>query len=347
MTTFDSIGIMIDSGKCGLPGGTREVVDEAVWAEQTGFQSVWVGESRLTVDSMVPITLIAGATERIKVGSGVLPYRTRNVALLALSFKTLEILAPGRIRLGLGAWWEPIASQTGLPNTKPLTAMREVLTVVKGLLAGDTVSLDGEFVKVRDIRLDGLGDDDGGAYPIPVYIGAVREKMVRLAGELADGVLLDFLVPPSYTVAATAQAHDAARQAGRDPSTFELPQLVAFAADDVDPDAAVDTCRYFLTQYIAQQPHITEHCGAEPDVIERVKREVGWPATRNEIRNAMRHVPDALVHSVAACGTVSQALDKIGEWIDAGCTEPVLTALGDRPIEALAALANKAQVHHD
>jgi 5,10-methylenetetrahydromethanopterin reductase len=342
MGMFDRLGIMIDSGKCGFPGGTRAVVDEAKWAEEAGFFSVWVGESRLSVDALVPITLIASETSRIKVGSGVLPYRTRNAALIALTFKTLETMAPGRMRLGLGAWWEPLATQTGLPNRKPLTAMREVLTVVSGLLDGGTVSLDGEFVNVRDIRFDGLADDVPKAYGIPLYIGAVRPKMVALAGELCDGVLLDFLVPPSYTVDALGWLAEGAARSGRDLAGFEVPQLIGFAVDDHDPAAAVDTCRSFLTQYIAQQPHIAEYCGAEPEVVARIQAEAGWPATKAEIRNAMRHVPDSLVHSVAATGTVTQALDKIGEWIDAGCTEPVLTALGDAPLDGFQALARKA-----
>ena len=333
---------MIDSGKCGFPGGTRAVVDEAKWAEEAGFSSVWVGESRLTVDALIPITLIASETRHIKVGSGVLPYRTRNAALLALTFKTLETLAPGRMRLGLGAWWEPLASQTGLPNHKPLTAMREVTTVVKGLLDGKTVSLDGEFVNVRNIRFDGLADDVPKQYEVPLYIGAVRPKMVALAGELCDGVLLDFLVPPSYTVEAVGWAHAAASSVGRSTTAFDVPQLVGFAADDIDPDESVNVCRSFLTQYIAQQPHIAEYCGADPELVARIKRDAGWPATKAEVRSAMRHVPDSLVHSVTACGTVSNALDKIGEWVDAGCTEPVLTALGERPLEGFAALAKKA-----
>ena len=62
-------------------------------------------------------------------GSGILPYRTRNVGLFAVTFKTLDDLAPGRMRMGLGPWWEPLASRTGLPNRKPLKAMREVITV--------------------------------------------------------------------------------------------------------------------------------------------------------------------------------------------------------------------------
>ena len=345
MALLDRIGIMIDSGKCGFPGGTREVVEEAKWAEEAGFHSVWVGESRLTVDALVPITLIAAETKRIKVGSGVLPYRTRNAALIALTFKTLETLSPGRMRLGLGAWWEPLATQTGLPNRKPLTAMREVLTVVKGLLDGKTVTLDGEFVNVRDIRFDGLADDVPKPFDIPLYIGAVRPKMVALAGELCDGVLLDFLLPPSYTVDAMGWIRDAATAAGRNVDAFEVPQLIGFCADDNDPAAAVDTCRAFLTQYIAQQPHIAEYCGADPELVQRIQADAGWPATKAEVRKAMRHVSDEFVHSVTATGTITQALDKIGEWMDAGCTEPVLTALGEHPIENFKALARKAQTH--
>lgn len=343
---FDRIGVMIDSGKCGLPGGTQQVVAEAQWAEDAGFFSVWVGESRLTVDAMVPISLIAGSTKRVKVGSGVLPYRTRNAALLALSFKTLEVLAPGRIRFGLGAWWEPLATQTGLPNTKPLKAMREVVQVVSGLLGGQTVSYQGEFVNVDHIRFDGPDDDEGRSYNIPIYIGAVRPKMVELAGEIADGVLLDFLVPPSYTVNAIKQARVGAQKASRDFNKFEVPQLIGFSASDTDPDECVNYCRAFLTQYIAQQPHIAEFCGAEKELVARIQADAGWPATKADIKNAMKHVPDSLVHSVTACGTVVQSLDKIEEWISAGCSEPILTALGTNPISSFEALARKAGIRN-
>ena len=344
--TFDRIGIMIDSGKCGVPNGTREVVAEAQWAEDAGFFSVWVGESRLTVDAMIPISLIAGSTKRVNVGSGVLPYRTRNAALLALSFKTLEVLAPGRIRLGLGAWWEPLATQTGLPNTKPLKAMREVVEVVSGLIGGKTVSYQGEFVNVDRIRFDGPDDDDGRAYDIPIYIGAVRPKMVALAGEVADGVLLDFLVPPSYTVDAIEQARAGAQKASRDFSKFEVPQLIGFSASDTDPDECVEYCRAFLTQYIAQQPHIAEFCGADKELVARIQADAGWPATKADIKKAMRHVSDTLVHSVTACGTVAQSLEKIEEWISAGCSEPILTALGTNPISSFEALARKAGIRN-
>lgn len=341
-------GVMINSSNQRRADGTSaafaDIVAQGVWAEEHGFEGVWVGEGRLATSAVIPMTLIAANTKRIKVGSGILPYRTRNAALLAVTFKTLDDLAPGRMRLGLGPWWEPLATRTGLPNRKPLLAMREVITVCRELLAGRSVTFKGEFVDVDDIRFDGPDDDDGRAYPVPIYIGAVRMGMVQLSGEIADGVLLDFLVPPSYNVEAMDAVRRGAAISGRSLDGFEVPQLVAASIDDNDPASAVDDCRAFLTQYIAQQPHITETCGAEPELIDAIKAELRWPATKAEIRHTMRLVPDSLVHSVCACGTSTQALDKISEWVDAGCTEPAITSLSPRPIDTLEALAKAANL---
>lgn len=345
-------GVMISSGSRSLRDGATgrhafsPVVEQAQWAEEHGFEGVWVGEGRLATSAVIPMSLIAANTTRIKVGSGILPYRTRNAALLAVTFKTLDDLAPGRMRLGLGPWWEPLATRTGLANRKPLKAMREVIAVCRELLAGHTVTYHGEFVDVEDIRFDGPQDDGGKAYPVPIYIGAVRMGMVQLSGEVADGVLLDFLVPPSYNVEAMDAVRRGAALSGRSLDDFEVPQLIATSIDDDDPASAVDDCRAFLTQYIAQQPHITETCGAEPELIDAIKAELRWPATTAEVRHTMRLVPDSLVHSVCACGTAVQAMDKIMEWVDAGCTEPAITPLSPDPLttlEAIAAVANLAR----
>ncbi|MEI6743096.1 MAG: LLM class flavin-dependent oxidoreductase, partial [bacterium] len=101
-----------------------------------------------------------------------------------------------------------------------------------------------------------------------------------------------------------------------------------------------------LTQYIAQQPHIAEFCGADKELVARIQADAGWPATKADIKKAMRHVSDTLVHSVTACGTVAQSLDKIEEWISAGCSEPILTALGTNPISSFEALARKAGIRN-
>lgn len=345
-----NFGLMISSGAPSRPGGPDfqggygAIVSQAQWAEEHGFSGVWVGEGRLVTNAVVPITLIAAHTKRIKVGSGILPYRTRNAALLAVTWKTLDDLAPGRMRMGLGGWWEPLATRCGLPNHKPLKAMREVITVTKEMLAGGSVTHHGEFVDVEQVKFDGPSDDDGHAYPVPVYIGAVRMGMCALAGEIADGVLLDFLVPPSYNDLAIEAVQAGAAKSGRSLDDFEVPQLVAVSANDNDPQKAIDDCKEFLTQYIAQQPHITEFCGADEELVAKVKSIVQWPATKAEIREAMRFVPNELTQSVAACGTTTDVLDKIEEWFDHGCTEAVITPLGDDPFGTLDGIASKANL---
>lgn len=294
-------------------------------AEALGFGTVWLGEGRLTGSVIPHMTAVLRETSTIKVGSGILPYRTRNVGILAGTFKTFDEFAPGRSIMGLGPWWEPLATRLGLPNAKPLKAMREVITVSKELLAGRTVTFHGEFVDVTDIRFDSPHDDFGRAYDVPIYIGAVRFGMVALSGEIADGVLLDFLLPPSYTVEAWEAIRKGAAKSGRSLEGFGVPQLIACSVDDDDPQKAIDECKYFLTQYVAQQSHITEFSGADPELIAAVKAKVGWPATSAQIKDAMSLLSNEFVQSVCACGSTSDAVDKIDEFVEAGVTEAVLT----------------------
>src|SRR5438309_8265345 len=92
----------------------RDGMRYAQLAEANGFEAVWQAESRLVREATVPLAAFAAVTDRIKVGSGVIPIWTRNVGLLAATFATLDELAPGRVLLGLGAWWEPLASKVGV-----------------------------------------------------------------------------------------------------------------------------------------------------------------------------------------------------------------------------------------
>ncbi len=321
-----------------------EAVRTAQAAESLGFDTIWMGEGRLT-GSIVPLmTMVLANTDRVKVGTSVLPYRTRNVALLAGTFKTFDEMAPGRAIMGLGAWWEPLASRTGLPNTKPLKAMREVITVSKRLLGGETVTYDGEFVQVTDIRFDSPHDDEGRVYDVPIYTGPVRFKMVELSGEIADGVALDFLVPPSYTVSAVEALERGAAKADRTLADVGVAQLISCAVDDVDPQQAIDECKFFLTQYIAQQPHITEFSGADPQLVEDIQKIVQWPATTDQIKQAMALVSNEFTQSVCACGTSSEAVERIRDYVDVGVEEPILVPRGGRDLETASTIFEKGRL---
>src|SRR5947209_1974853 len=123
-------------------------------AEEHGFEAVWQAESRLVREATVPMAAYAAVTERIRVGSGVVNNWTRNVGLLAATFSTLDDLAPGRVILGIGAWWDPLAAKVGIERRRPLQAMRETVEVTRRLLAMERVTFEGQFVNVHDIQID-------------------------------------------------------------------------------------------------------------------------------------------------------------------------------------------------
>src|SRR5258708_33647210 len=123
----------------------REAIEYVRYAEERGFAAVWQADSRLVRECSVAMAAFAATTDNIRVGSGVVDCWTRNPARLAATFSTLDDLAPGRIILGIGAWWEPLATKVGVNRVRPLTAMREIVTAVRALLANETVTFDGEF----------------------------------------------------------------------------------------------------------------------------------------------------------------------------------------------------------
>ncbi len=131
-----------------------EGMEYTKYAEQKGFEAVWQADSRLVRDAIVPMSAFAAVTDTIKIGSGVVDCWTRNPARLAATFSTLDDLAPGRVILGIGAWWDPLAAKVGISRAKPLRAMREIITAVRALLANETVTMNGEFVQLDGVELD-------------------------------------------------------------------------------------------------------------------------------------------------------------------------------------------------
>ncbi len=299
----------------------------AKYAEEKGFEAVWQAESRLVRDAIVPMAAYAAVTERIKIGSGVINNWTRNIGLLAATFLTLDDLAPDRIICGIGAWWDPLAKNVGIDRRKPLKAMRETIYVMRKLLNMERVTFHGEFHHVDGIELDVV---HGRREPrnVPIYIGATGPKMMELAGEIADGVVLNYCVPPEYNDMAMEHLEIGACKAGRSVDDLDRPQLVVCSVD-YDRQKALDGARALLTQYLAQQPHIAKASGVKPEVVQEIQSILGWPATEEQIHKAMHLVPDDLVQRITASGTPEEVKAKVQEYIDHGATYPILYPLGD------------------
>ena len=304
----------------------REGMEIARYAESKGFHAIWQAERRLVREATVPMAAFLAVTERIKVGSGVVNNWTRNPALLASTFSTLDDLAPGRVILGIGAWWEPLASKVGVNRTKPLLAMRETIEAVRALLADQHVTYDGEFVHLDGVELDYVHQERR-PKDVPIYIGATGMQMMELAGEIADGVVLNYLVSPIYNDKAMDHLERGARRAGRSATDLDRPQLVVCSLDE-DRAAALDAARLLVTQYLGQQPHIMKASGVPESLLEDISKVLTWPATAEEVEAASKFVPDEGVQMITASGTAEECKAKVAEYVHRGCTCPVLYPLG-------------------
>ncbi|MFN2137075.1 MAG: LLM class flavin-dependent oxidoreductase [Candidatus Promineifilaceae bacterium] len=305
----------------------QEGIELVQYAESKGFEAVWQAESRLVRDAIVPMAAFAATTDRIKVGSGVTNNWTRNIGLLAATFLTLDDLAPDRIICGIGAWWDPLAQKVGIERRKPLTAMRETVEVLRRLLAMETVTFDGEFHHVDGIQLDVV---HGNTEPrnVPIYIGATGMKMMEMTGEIADGAVLNYLVNPKYNLQAMDALERGAKKAGRSIDDIDRPQLMICSVG-ADRAASLDAARKMITQYLGQQPHLMKASGVSQELLDDIHQVLSWPATEEEIENAMHLVPDDVVQMCTASGSPEEVRAKVREYVDNGATCPILYPLGD------------------
>jgi len=305
----------------------REGMEYVQYAESRGFEAVWQAESRLVRDAIVPMAAFAAVTSKIKIGSGVINNWTRNAAIISTTYLTLDDLAPNRVILGIGAWWDPLAKNVGITRAKPLKAMREVVTVVRDLLAMKNVTYHGEFVNVMGIEHDIV---HGRREPrhVPIYIGATGMQMMELAGEIADGVVLNYLVSPKYNQEALQHLEIGAKKAGRTLDALDRPQLVVCSVD-ADRQKALDGARKLVTQYLGQQPHIMKASGVSQALLDEIGKVLHWPATEEDVERAMKLVPDEVVQLITASGSPDEVRQKVAEYRSYGCTCPILYPLGD------------------
>jgi len=301
-------------------------------AEQAGFEAVWQAESRLVREATVPMAAYAAVTDRIGIGSGVVNTWTRNVGLLAATFSTLDDLAPGRVKLGVGAWWDPLAAKVGIHRHHMLRCMRETVEATRRLLAMERVTYHGEFVHLDDVEID-IVHGDRSPKNVPILIGATAMKMMELAGEIGDGVVLNYLVGPAYNREAMEHLAIGAERGGRTVEDVDRPQLVVCSLDP-DRSLALDRARELVTQYLGQQPHIMKASGVAPELLEEIGAKLTWPASEAEIQAAMHLVPDEVVQLITASGTADECRAKVQEYVDSGCTCPILYPLGD-DVEAM------------
>src|SRR6266545_6672584 len=184
-------------------------------AERWGYTDAWSFEVD-GVDCFSPLAVVAMATG-MRVGTAIANVYTRGPATLAVSAAGLAEIAPGRFCLGIGAGSQPIVETwNGGKFSRPATRVREMTLFLRKALAGERVVFRGETFSVDGFRLARPP-----AEPVPIHIAALRPGMLRVAGEVGDGAIINWLaaddVPRSVQV-----VREAAQKAGRDPDSVEI-----------------------------------------------------------------------------------------------------------------------------
>jgi probable F420-dependent oxidoreductase len=291
--------------------GLPAAVDAARWAAELGYSSYWTAETT-GPEAFGTLAAVNGVAPSLDLGTGVLALQLRTPPLAAMSAATLQGLAPERdILLGIGISSPVVTSQWhGAPfGDRPLAQVREYVELVRQCLSGEAVTFQGDFYDVRRFR---LGVRLGDRKP-KIVIGALNEQMLRLAGEIADGVLLNYL-PASLVPWSVEQV----RKGGNATIYAYVHVGVCDRADGID-HARRDLFSYAVVDSYARN---FERAGFADEVAEVRDRHQA-----KDREGALAAVSDRMVDAIDIMGDADHVAASVQAYVDAGVDMPVIMPL--------------------
>ena len=291
----------------GLPpeAPVPDLVELAEGAERLGYDYVWVNDERLERDPSTVLAAIAMRTSRLRLGPGVTNPYSRHPALLATAAATLDELSGGRAVLGIGAGGTNHRA-LGIEREAPVVALREALEVIRGLLAGATVTVEGRVVRATSATL-GFEAREG----LPIYIGARGPKVLELAGELADGVIVGNVASEDGWRYALERVSKGAARAGRDLDQLALVAWVYACVAD-DGEAALDAIRPMAATSLVTSRPVLDRLGIEmPAAFRREMEASEWSLARESVSRAGRTLPPEVVNRFGIAGPPDQCRERL------------------------------------
>jgi probable F420-dependent oxidoreductase len=299
--------------------GPAAALEVARTAEQLGYRSFWTAETT-GPEAFATLAAAGAAAPSLGLGTGVLAIQLRSAPLAAMSAATLQALHPDNdVLLGVGIS-SPVVTQRwhGVPyGDRPLARMREYVEVVQACLSGESVSTDGEFHQLSRFK---LGIRLGERRP-KVVLGALNPGMLRLAGEVADGVLLNYL-PASHVASCAAHVREGEAKAGRPEGSCRVYGYVHVGV--AEREDGIDLARRDLFSYVVVDAYAQAFRDAGfGDEVDEVRarhaaqdREGGLPA-----------VTDPLVVAIDQMGDAAHVQTSVQAYVDAGIEVPVVMPL--------------------
>jgi F420-dependent oxidoreductase-like protein len=286
-------------------------------ADRLGFDAAYVTHIAGR-DSLTVLAAYAGATESIRLGTGVVPIFSRTPATMAQTAATLDELSGGRMVLGLGISHRvTVENWHGAQITKPVTQMREYLAAVRAILRGEPPP-ESEFFPTR---FQFMGYEARGE--LPVYVAALSPNMLRLAGERADGVMLWLCSPDYIADEVIPRVREGREAAGMPLDGFDVVAAVPAAVTD-DPDAARATFRQDLIPYASLPFYraMLERSGFAGDLA---AFDAGMAA--GDVERAKAGLSDRMLAALAGIGSSEDVRGAVERYRAAGVTSPCIGGL--------------------
>jgi len=326
MIVMERVGI----GFTGAPSPVEEMVEYVRLAEKSGFESAWMAEDYFLRDAVSPLACFALATKKIKVAVGVINPYSRNSAVIAETIATIDELSGGRAILTLGTGVPPLIEQMGIKYERPLAIMRESVHAVRELLAGEEVTFQGRAINLKNVTL--------GVNPyffllehfkpirsrIPIYVAAIGPKMLQLAGEIGDGVLLTAGCSPQYVKYAVENIKIGAKKADRDPNEIDVATYVLYSVSKtgrVNNKAMKGFLAYALSY---SDPKYLKMSGFDETDVKLIRETLETKG----MAEASKLLTDAMVNTYTATGTRERCREKLEEYKVAGITLPIIFTMG-------------------
>lgn len=281
-------------------------------AEDNGFDNVWITDHYNNRDVYTTLAVLALNTNRIRLGSGVTNPYTRNIAVTASSIGAVNELSGGRAVLGIGPGDKATFDAMGVEWTKPLKMARESIEALRGFFNGKKVSLEGECVCINGAKLAFKTGN------IPIYLGAQGPKMLELAGEVADGVLINASHPKDFEFA-VRQIKTGAERAGRSLKDVDVTAYACFSVDK-KAERAVDAARIVVAFIVAGSPDsVLERHGIPVEA----KTELGGAIAKGDFGSLMGMVTSDMIDAFSICGTPEECAERIEALRRIGVTQVV------------------------
>ncbi len=296
----------------------KDLMEVSKLAERGGFESVWLTEA-WGKDAFTQMAAMALSTRTVCLGTGIVPIYTRTPTLMAMTAAGIDDVSQGRFVLGLGTGHRPtIEGGHGVKLERPLSRMREYVEVVRGILASESFSYAGKEYSINRFRL-GLKPT---RRKIPIYLASLGFKMMELAGEIGDGVLMN-LASPEYVQQAILHVRLGAERAGRNPDDVDIACLVTMCLSS-DRAAALRAGKRQVVFY-SRRPFYVNMLKAsgfekEIDAVIRARDEGTAEA-------AIEAVTDEMAESLFACGTPDKCRARIEVYRKSGVKLPLVSPL--------------------